>query len=143
MGNCSHPVIAYLLFLGGIAGIYVEFTHPGVVFPGVVGALCLLLFALSAKALPISAIGVLLILLGIVMFILEVKVTSFGMLTVGGLVCLHGLLPDSKDRSGSTRIDLDPCNISPPVKPRTLPEPSRPKPPRFRPYKGLACRPSQ
>jgi membrane-bound serine protease (ClpP class) len=54
----------------------------------VVGALCLLLFALSAKALPISAIGILLVVLAIVMFILEIKVTSFGMLTVGGVVCL-------------------------------------------------------
>jgi membrane-bound serine protease (ClpP class) len=80
--------VAYLLFLGGIVGIYIEFTHPGVVFPGVVGALCLLLFALSAKALPISAIGILLFLLGMVMFILEIKVTSYGMLTLGGVVCL-------------------------------------------------------
>jgi membrane-bound serine protease (ClpP class) len=84
----TNPIVAYLLFLGGIVGIYVEFTHPGVVFPGVVGALCLLLFALSAQALPISAIGVLLIVLAIVMFVLEVKVISFGMLTVGGVVCL-------------------------------------------------------
>jgi membrane-bound serine protease (ClpP class) len=88
METLAHPIVAYLLFLGGIVGIYVEFTHPGVVFPGVVGALCLLLFALTAQALPISAIGVLLILLGAVMFILEIKVTSFGMLTVGGVVCL-------------------------------------------------------
>jgi membrane-bound serine protease (ClpP class) len=88
MEAISNPIVAYLLFLGGIVGIYVEFTHPGVVFPGVVGALCLLLFALSAKALPISAIGILLVVLAIVMFILEVKVTSFGMLTFGGVVCL-------------------------------------------------------
>jgi membrane-bound serine protease (ClpP class) len=84
----TNPIVAYVLLLGGILGIYVEFTHPGVVFPGVVGALCLLLFALSFKALPISTIGILLIVLAIVMFILEVKVTSFGMLTVGGVVCL-------------------------------------------------------
>jgi membrane-bound serine protease (ClpP class) len=84
----ASPIVAFLLLLGGLGGIYVEFTHPGVVFPGVVGALCLLLFALSAQALPISAIGLLLILLAIVMFILEIKVTSYGMLTVGGLVCL-------------------------------------------------------
>ncbi len=84
----ANPIVAYLLLLGGIVGIYVEFTHPGVVFPGVVGAACLLLFALAAQALPISAIGILLILLAIVMFLLEIKVTSFGMLTVGGLLCL-------------------------------------------------------
>jgi membrane-bound serine protease (ClpP class) len=84
----TNPIVVYLLLLGGLAGIYVEFTHPGMVFPGVVGALCLLLFALSFRALPISAIGLLLILLGIVMFVLEIKVTSYGMLTVGGVVCL-------------------------------------------------------
>ena len=69
-------------------GIYVEMTHPGVVLPGVVGAMCLLLFAISAQALPISAIGMLLILLAIVMFILEIKVASYGMLTLGGVICL-------------------------------------------------------
>ena len=84
----SHPIVAYLLFLGGLAGIYMEFSHPGAVFPGVVGALCLLMFALAAQALPVSAVGILLVVLSIVMFILEVKVTSFGMLTVGGVICL-------------------------------------------------------
>jgi membrane-bound serine protease (ClpP class) len=84
----AQPWLAFLLLLGGLAGLYVEFTHPGVVFPGVAGALCLLLFFLSAQVLPISAIGVLLVLLAIVMFILEVKVTSYGMLTVGGIVSL-------------------------------------------------------
>lgn len=82
------PAIAALLLFGGLLGLYVEFTHPGVVFPGVVGALCLLLFALSAQVLPISTIGVMLILLALVMFVLEIKVTSFGMLTLGGAVAL-------------------------------------------------------
>jgi membrane-bound serine protease (ClpP class) len=88
MEALAHPIVAYLLLLGGLAGLYVEFTHPGVVFPGVVGALCLLLFALTAQALPISAIGVLLILLAVVMFLLEIKVVSYGMLTFGGVICL-------------------------------------------------------
>jgi membrane-bound serine protease (ClpP class) len=82
------PAVAYVLLMLGILGIYVEFTHPGVVFPGVVGALCLLLFALASTTLPVSTIAVLLILLAIVMFILEIKVTSYGMLTVGGIVSL-------------------------------------------------------
>ena len=82
------PAVAALLLFGGLLGLYVEFTHPGVVFPGVVGALCLLLFALSAQVLPISTIGVLLIVLALVMFVLEIKVTSFGMLTLGGAVAL-------------------------------------------------------
>jgi len=82
------PMVAAFLLFAGMLGIYVEFTHPGVVFPGVVGALCLLLFALSAQVLPISTIGVLLIVLALVMFVLEIKVTSFGMLTLGGAVAL-------------------------------------------------------
>jgi membrane-bound serine protease (ClpP class) len=82
------PAVAAFLLFAGLLGIYVEFTHPGVVFPGVAGALCLLLFALSAQVLPISTIGVLLIVLALVMFILEIKVTSFGMLTLGGAVAL-------------------------------------------------------
>lgn len=82
------PIVAFLLLLLGAAGIYVELTHPGLVFPGVVGALALILFAFAAQALPVSAVGILLLILGLVMFILEIKVTSYGMLGVGGTVCL-------------------------------------------------------
>jgi membrane-bound serine protease (ClpP class) len=84
----AQPVVAYFLLMLGLFGIYVEFTHPGMVLPGVVGAASLLLFAFSAQALPVSVIGVLLIALAVVMFILEIKVTSFGMLTLGGVLCL-------------------------------------------------------
>jgi membrane-bound serine protease (ClpP class) len=82
------PAIAYLCLMLGMLGLYVEFTHPGAVFPGVAGALCLLLFAIASQSLPVSAIGILLILLAIVMFILEIKVVSYGMLTVGGVIAL-------------------------------------------------------
>jgi membrane-bound serine protease (ClpP class) len=84
----GNPTVAYILFMLGLLGLYVEFSNPGLIFPAVAGALCLLLFAVSAQVLPISAIGVLLILLAIVMFLLEIKVTSYGMLTVGGIVSL-------------------------------------------------------
>jgi membrane-bound serine protease (ClpP class) len=84
----GNPTVAYLLLMLGLLGIYVEFTHPGVVFPGVVGALCLLLFAFAAQVLPLSSIGILLIILAIVMFILEIKVVSYGMLTFGGVAAL-------------------------------------------------------
>ncbi len=82
------PIVAYILLLLGVAGLYVEMSHPGLVFPAVIGALCLILFAFAANSLPVSSVGVLLILLAIVMFILEIKVTSFGMLTFGGALCL-------------------------------------------------------
>jgi membrane-bound serine protease (ClpP class) len=82
------PAIASILLLLGMAGLYVEMSHPGLVFPAVVGAMCLILFFFAAQQLPISTIGILLVLLAVVMFILEIKVVSFGMLTLGGTVCL-------------------------------------------------------
>jgi len=88
LGLLANPVVAYLLLLLGLGGLYVELSHPGLVFPAVMGVLCLLLFAFSAQILPVSAIGILLILLAIVLFVLEIKVVSHGMLTVGGVVCL-------------------------------------------------------
>lgn len=82
------PLVAGFLLLLGVGGLYVELTHPGLVFPGVVGALALLLFALAAQVLPVSTLGLLLILLALVMFLLEIKVTSYGMLGFGGAVTL-------------------------------------------------------
>jgi len=82
------PLVAVLLLLIGVGGLWIEFTHPGVVLPGLVGALSLLLFLLAGQVLPVSAIGVLLILLAVVMFVLEIKVISHGMLTLGGVICL-------------------------------------------------------
>ena len=84
----SDPTVAYLLMMLGILGIYFEISQPGVVFPGVVGALALLLALFAFQALPVSYIGVLLILLGMVLFILEISVTSYGMLSIGGVIAL-------------------------------------------------------
>jgi membrane-bound serine protease (ClpP class) len=88
LGILANPMVAYLLLLVGLGGLYVELSHPGLIFPAVMGVLCLLLFAFSAQVLPVSAIGILLILLAVVLFVLEIKVASHGMLTVGGLFCL-------------------------------------------------------
>jgi len=84
----ARPEVAYLLLLIGIAGLYVEFYHPGMIVPGVVGAVCLVLFAVSSAVLPVSAIGVLLILLAVVLFVLEIKIVSHGLLTAGGIAAL-------------------------------------------------------
>ncbi len=84
----SQPFVSYFLLLLGILGIYVEMTHPGVVFPGVVGVIALLLFAFSTQVIPINYIGILLIVFSIVLFLLEIKVASYGMLTIGGIMCL-------------------------------------------------------
>ena len=72
----------------GLAGLYFEFAHPGVVLPGVVGAICLLLAFFAFQTLPINFIGILLILLAFIFFILEFKIISYGLLSVAGLVSL-------------------------------------------------------
>jgi membrane-bound serine protease (ClpP class) len=84
----GRPEVAGLLLLLGLGGLYLEFTTPGVIVPGVVGAICLVLFAVSASILPISTLAVLLILLAIVLFVLELKFVSHGLLTLGGLAAL-------------------------------------------------------
>ena len=84
----SNPTMAYLLMMLGILGIFFEISQPGVIFPGVIGALALLLALFALQALPISYVGALLILLGLILFLLEIKVVSFGMLTVAGAVAL-------------------------------------------------------
>jgi membrane-bound serine protease (ClpP class) len=82
----AHPNVAYLLLLLGLVGIYFELSHPGVILPGVLGGVAILLALFALSVLPVNYVGVLLILLGIGFFILEVKVASYGLLTVAGLV---------------------------------------------------------
>jgi membrane-bound serine protease (ClpP class) len=84
----SNPNVAYLLMLIGFYGIFFELTSPGAIFPGVIGALSLILALYSFQTLPVNYAGLLLILLAIILFILEIKVVSFGMLTVGGLISM-------------------------------------------------------
>ncbi len=83
----ANPNIAYLLMALGALGLYVEITHPGGILPGVVGVVFLLLGLYSVSVLPVSWAGVALIFVGLMLFILEVKVTSYGLLTVGGVIC--------------------------------------------------------
>ncbi len=84
----SDPTVSFVLFLVGVLGIYVEFTHPGLILPGVVGALSLILFAISTQILPLNLLGLLLIGLGIGLLVLEIKFTSYGLLTIGGVAAL-------------------------------------------------------
>jgi membrane-bound serine protease (ClpP class) len=84
----SDPNLAYILLMIGLLGLYFEFAHPGAILPGVLGGISLLLAVFAFQILPINYVGLALILLAIVLFILEVKVHSFGMLTLGGLAAL-------------------------------------------------------
>ncbi len=82
----SDPNIAYLLFLAGLLGIMMELYHPGAIFPGVFGAICLLLGFVSFQILPINYGGVALILLGAVLLAFEFFIPSFGILGIGGII---------------------------------------------------------
>jgi membrane-bound serine protease (ClpP class) len=84
----AHPNIAYLLLSLGMLGLTVELWSPGAIAPGVVGALSLLLAFFSLQLLPINYAGLLLIVLGMGLLILEIKVTSYGVLTIGGAASL-------------------------------------------------------
>lgn len=83
-----HPQIAYMLLLGGIAGLFFEVTTPGAVLPGVLGGMSLLLGLYALSILPTNAAGVLLVLFALVLFILELKITSFGLLTLAGIISM-------------------------------------------------------
>lgn len=84
----SNPNVAYILLMIGIWGIFFELSNPGAIFPGVVGALFLILGFFALQTLPVNYAGLLLILLAIILFILEVKITSFGLLTIGGIIAM-------------------------------------------------------
>jgi membrane-bound serine protease (ClpP class) len=82
----ANPNVAYLLMALGALGLYVEITHPGGILPGVVGVIFLLLGLYSVSVLPVSWAGVALIFVALMLFVLEVKVTSYGLLTIGGVI---------------------------------------------------------
>ncbi|HEU4343628.1 MAG TPA: NfeD family protein, partial [Candidatus Binatia bacterium] len=84
----ADPNISYLLLMAGILGLYMEFSHPGVFFPGVAGAICLLLAFASFQMLPINYAGLLLMLLGVALLVSEAFFPSFGVLGIGGIVSL-------------------------------------------------------
>ncbi len=84
----ANPNVAYILMLLGIYGLFFELSNPGALVPGILGGICLLLALFAFQALPVNYAGVGLILLGVILLILEVKVTSFGGLTIGGLAAL-------------------------------------------------------
>ncbi|HEX6790121.1 MAG TPA: nodulation protein NfeD [Candidatus Krumholzibacteria bacterium] len=88
LSRISDPNIAYLLMLAGVFGLFFELQNPGAILPGVVGGLCLLTGAFALQMLPVNWAGAGLILLAMVLFVLEVKVTSHGLLTVGGVIAM-------------------------------------------------------
>ena len=100
----SNPNIAYILMMIGLAGLYFELSHPGAIFPGVIGGIALILAFFALQTLPVNYAGILLIVLAIIFFIMEMKITSYGLLSVAGIVSLllgslmlfEGSTPDMK-----------------------------------------------
>jgi membrane-bound serine protease (ClpP class) len=84
----SNPTIAYILLMLGIYGVFFELSNPGVILPGVVGGIFLILAFFSLQMLPINFAGLGLILFAIILFIAEIKVVSHGLLAVGGVISL-------------------------------------------------------
>ncbi|MDQ1238904.1 MAG: hypothetical protein QG577_1089 [Thermodesulfobacteriota bacterium] len=84
----ANPNIAYILMMVGGLGIMMELYNPGMIFPGVVGSICLLLSFFALQVLPVNYVGILLIILAVILFITELKVASYGLLSIGGIISL-------------------------------------------------------
>jgi membrane-bound serine protease (ClpP class) len=84
----ARPEVLFLLLLGALAGLGTEISHPGLLFPGIVGLVCLILFLFASQIIPVNWAGVLLILLAIGLFAAEVKVASYGLLTAAGITAM-------------------------------------------------------
>ena len=84
----TDPNVAYMLMLLGFYGLFFELTNPGAIFPGVMGGICLILAFYAFQTLPVNYAGLLLIILAIILFILEIKIISHGVLTIGGVISM-------------------------------------------------------
>jgi len=104
----ADPNVAYILLLLGIYGLFFELYNPGAILPGIVGSLSIILAFYSLQLLPLSWAGLLLILLGIILFLLEIKVTSYGLLSIGGSIAMIlGSLMLFEPHKTGIRVGLD------------------------------------
>lgn len=107
LSTLIHPNIAYLLMSIGFLGLYFELSHPGAILPGIVGGISLLLGLYALSILPVNFAGVALIVLAILLFVAEIKVTSYGLLTIGGTISLAlGSLMLFKSADPALRVSL-------------------------------------
>ena len=88
LDRLSDPNIAYILMILGFYGLFFELSNPGAIFPGVIGTICLIIAFFAFQTLPVNYAGILLIILGIILFIAEIKITSYGLLTIGGVLSM-------------------------------------------------------
>jgi len=107
LGRILDPNIAYILFILGFYGLIFELSNPGAILPGIVGGICILLAFLAFQALPVNLTGVFLILFAMLLFLVDVKVQSHGLLALGGVVSLVlGSLVLMSGDGGGMRISL-------------------------------------
>jgi membrane-bound serine protease (ClpP class) len=88
LNTISDPNIAYILMMIGFYGMLFELYSPGSIVPGVIGGICLILAFYAMHTLPLNYAGLALIIFSIILFILEIKITSYGILGIGGAVAL-------------------------------------------------------
>jgi membrane-bound serine protease (ClpP class) len=88
LARIVEPDIFFILLIVGVLGLYTEFTHPGVIAPGVIGGICLVLALYAMHFLPVNLAGVFLIFLALAFFVMEAKFTSHGVLLLGGIVSM-------------------------------------------------------
>ena len=106
LAKALNPNIALILGLVGLMGLYIEFTQPGLILPGVAGGLCLFLAMVALSILPVNALGVAFIIAAVVLFVLEAKITSHGLLAAlgitamvfGSLILIDSPLPELRVR---------------------------------------------
>ncbi len=109
LAKALNPSIALMLGLIGLMGLYIEFTHPGLILPGVVGGLCLFIALVALNILPVNVLGVVFIIAAVVLFVLEAKVTSYGALAAlgvaamvfGSLILVDSPLPELRVQLGT------------------------------------------
>jgi len=105
--HLADPNIAMILMMIGLAGLYFELSHPGAILPGVLGGICLLLAFYAFQTLPVNFIGIMLIALAFIFFLLEIYVTSYGMLSIAGIVSLTlGVLMLYQTEGTGVRVSL-------------------------------------
>jgi membrane-bound serine protease (ClpP class) len=88
LARIVEPDVFFVLLMVGVLGLYTEFTHPGMIAPGVIGGICAVLALYAMHLLPVNFAGFLLILLALTLFILEAKFTSHGVLAIGGIISM-------------------------------------------------------
>jgi membrane-bound serine protease (ClpP class) len=88
LSRLADPNVLFILFLVGVLGLYIEFSNPGLIFPGVIGGVALILAMVAAQILPINALGVVLLIAAVVLFVLEAKLASHGLLGAAGVLSM-------------------------------------------------------